>query len=156
MRRLFILLAGALIASMLAALTVGSATAKKGHTQHYAAIAVSPSTVSQWFGYGNNKYRAKQNAYVHCQRSAQQFNGYTGDCQGAVWVRNGWVAAAYEKTKEEPYKKLSWGSGWGPNKGDAMYQARRTCRHYAQENCVVQDVRKSPQSNGQSTIGGGW
>ena len=81
---------------------------------------------------------------------------FVHDCKPAVWVYNGFVAVAYEKTKEKPYKNLAWGSGWGETKADAKYQARSSCRGAAQENCVLREVRHTPHTSQLKTRGGPW
>src|ERR671912_1384944 len=128
MRRLCIVMAAVLVAGTLAALTESSAGAKSGGTKRYGAMVVSPSLIEGWSGYGTSKKTAKHNALLKCRQNAPRFSGFAHDCKPAVWVYNGFVAVAYEKTKETPYKNLGWGSGWGQTKADAKYQARRSCR----------------------------
>jgi Domain of unknown function (DUF4189) len=112
--------------------------------------------IGSWSGYGASKKTAKHNALLKCRENAPQFTGFAHDCRPAVWVYNGWVAVAYEKTKEKPYKNLAWGSGWGETKAAAQYQARRSCRGAAQERCVVREVRHTPHTGQLKTRGGPW
>ncbi len=156
MRRLYILMAAVLVASTLAALTKSSAGAKSGGTKRYGAMVVSPSLIEGWSGYGTSKKTAKHNALLKCRQNAPRFSGFAHDCTPAVWVYNGFMAVAYEKSKEKPYKKLAWGSGWGESKADAKYQARRSCRGAAQEKCVVREVRHTPHTSQLKTRGGPW
>src|SRR5919107_2195593 len=116
MRRLYILIAAVLIASTLLALTISSAGAKSGVTKRYGTLVVSPSLIGSWSGYGTSKKGAKHNALLKCRENAPRFRGFAHDCRPAVWVYNGWVAVAYEKNKEKPYKKLALGAGWGESK----------------------------------------
>jgi hypothetical protein len=156
MRRLYISMAAVLVASTLVALTMNSAGAKSGGTKRYGAMVASPSLIGSWSGYGASKKRAKHDALLKCQQNAPRFTGFAHDCKPAVWVYNGWVAVAYEKTKEKPYKNLAWGSGWGETKADAQYQARKSCRGAAQERCVVREVRYTPHTSQLKTRGGPW
>ena len=156
MRRLYILMAAVLVASTLVALTMSSAGAKSGGTKRYGAMVASPSLIGSWSGYGTSKKSAKHDALLKCQENAPRFSGFAHDCRPAVWVYNGFMALAYEKTKEKPYKDLAWGSGWGETKADAKYQARRSCRGPAQENCVVREVRHTPHTSRLKTRGGPW
>ena len=156
MRHLYILMAAVLVASSLVALTMSSAGANSGVTKRYGALVASPSLIGSWSGYGDSKKRAKHDALLKCRQNAPRFSGFAHDCTPAVWVYNGWVAVAYEKTKEKPYKNLAWGSGWGETKADAKYQARRSCRAPAQENCVVREVRHTPHTSQLKTRGGPW
>jgi hypothetical protein len=93
---------------------------------------------------------------LKCRQNAPRFRGFAHDCKPAVWVYNGFVALAYEKTKEKPYKNLAWGSGWGETKADAKYQARSSCRGAAQERCLVREVRHTPHTSQLKTRGGPW
>src|SRR5829696_4864087 len=156
MRRLYILMAAVLVASTLPALTMSSAGAKSGGTKRYGAMVVSPSLIAGWSGYGTCKKGAKHNALLKCQENGPRFTGFAHDCRPAVWVHNGFMAVAYEKTREKPYKKLAWGSGWGETKADAELQARRSCRGAAQESCVVREVRHTPHTSQLKTRGGPW
>src|ERR671910_1084148 len=122
MGRLYILMATVLIASTLLALTMSSAGAKSGVTKRYGTLVVSPSLIGSWSGYGTSKKTAKHNALLKCRENAPRFRGFAHDCRPAVWVYNGFMAGGYEKTKEKPYKKLAWGSGWGETKAGAKKQ----------------------------------
>jgi Domain of unknown function (DUF4189) len=153
MRRMYILIAAVLVANTFVALTMSSAGAKSGR---YGAMVASPSLIGSWSGYGTSKKGAKHAALLKCRQNAPRFRGFAHDCRPAVWVYNGWVALAYEKTKEKPYKILAWGSGWGETKADAKYQARRSCRGAAQEKCVVREVCHTPHTDQLKTRGGPW
>jgi Domain of unknown function (DUF4189) len=156
MRRLYISMAAVLVASTLLALTMSSAAAKSGVTKRYGAMVASPSLMGSWAGYGASKKSAKRDALLKCRQNGPRFSGFAHDCRPAVWVYNGWVAVAYEKTREKPHKNLAWGSGWGATKADAKYQARRSCRGAAQESCVVREVRHTPHTGQLKTRGGAW
>jgi hypothetical protein len=119
-------------------------------------MVASPSLIGSWSGYGTSKKGAKHNALSKCRQNAPRFRGFAHDCKPAVWVYNGFVALAYEKTKEKPYKNLAWGSGWGETKADAKYQARRSCRAAAKERCLVREVRHTPHTSQLKTRGGAW
>ena len=156
MRRLYVSMAAVLLASTLVALTMSSAGADSGVAKRYGAMVASPSLIGSWSGYGTSKKGAKHNALSKCRQNAPRFTRFAHDCTPAVWVYNGFVALAYEKTKEKPYKNLGWGSGWGETKADAKHQARRSCRGAAQEKCVVREVRHTPHTSQLKTRGGPW
>ena len=153
MRRLYMLMAAVLVASTLVAITMSSAGAKSGR---YGAMVASPSLIGSWSGYGTSKKSAKHDALLKCRQNGPRFRGFADDCRPAVWVYNGFVAVAYEKITEKPYKNLAWGSGWGETKADAKYQARRSCRGASQEKCVVREVRHTPHTSQLKTRGGPW
>src|SRR5215217_7896911 len=132
-------MAAVLVASTLAALTESSAGAKSGVTKRYGALVVSPSLIAGWSGYGTSKKTAKHDALLKCRQNGPRFSGFAHDCTPAVWVYNGFMAVAYEKTKE-----------------DAKYQARGSCRGAAQESCVVREVRHTPHTSQLKTRGGPW
>src|SRR5918994_6926481 len=113
MRPLYMSMAAVLVASTLVAVTVSSAGAKSGVTKRYGAMVASPSLIASWSGYGTSKKTAKHDALLKCRENGPRFTGFAHDCKPAVWVYNGFVAVAYEKAKEKPYKNLAWGSGGG-------------------------------------------
>jgi hypothetical protein len=143
-RRLYVLLASAVIATLLIALTMCTLSAQ-GVSKRYGAIAAVPSLVRSVDGYGATLRQAKRAAIKECRQVASHRRKYAGDCQGAVWVRNGWIAIAFERSVEQPYSELAWGSGWGHTKESAKYQARKVCRRYAQEKCEVKSVYQTPK-----------
>ena len=156
MRGLYILMGAVVVASTLLALTMSSAGANSAVTKRYGAMVASPSLIGSWSGYGTSKKSAKHNALLKCRQNAPRFSGFAHDCTPAVWVHNGFMALAYEKSKEKPYKDLAWGSGWGQTRAQAKYQARRSCRGPAQERCVVREVRHTPHTTQLKTRGGPW
>jgi Domain of unknown function (DUF4189) len=156
MRRLYVSMAAVLLASTLLAATMSSVAADSGVTKRYGAMVASPSLIGSWSGYGTTKKGAEHEALSKCRQNAPRFGGFAHDCRPAVWVYNGFMAVAYEKTKEKPYKNLAWGSGWGQTKADAKYQARRSCRGAARERCLVREVRHTPHTGRLETRGGAW
>jgi hypothetical protein len=156
-RRLYVLVASAVIATLLIALTMSTLSAQ-GVSKRYGAIAAVPSLVRGVDGYGATQRQAKRAAIKECRQFASHYRRkYAGDCQGAVWVRNGWIAIAFERTVEQPYSDLAWGSGWGHTKDSAKYQARKVCRRYAQEKCEVKSVYETPvRDPSLGSKGGSW
>src|SRR5215204_5694236 len=108
MRRLYILMAAVLIASTLLALTMSSAGANSGVTKRYGTLVVSPSLIGSWSGYGTSKKGAKHNALLKCRQKGPGFRGFGRECRPAVWVENGFVTVAYEKTGEKRYEDVAW------------------------------------------------
>jgi hypothetical protein len=155
-RRLYILLASAVIATLLIALTMSTLSAQ-GVSKRYSAIAAVPSLVRGVEGYGATLRQAKRAAIKECRQFASHRRKYAGDCQGAVWVRNGWIAIAFERSVEKPYSELGWGSGWGHTKDSAKYQARKVCRGYAKEKCEVKSVYETlVRDPSVPSKGGSW
>src|ERR671914_916445 len=106
MQRLYILMAAVLVASTLVAVTMSSAGAKSGVTKRYGAMVANPSLIGSWSGYGTSKKGAKHDALLKCRENGPRFRGFADDCRPAGWVYNGFMALAYEKTKEKPDKNL--------------------------------------------------
>jgi hypothetical protein len=154
MRRLYLLLAAALIVLSLVALTMGAAAGAV--TREYMAIATAPSVLGGSSSYGQTKAGAKSRAMTKCKRDNAKNPHFRNDCTGAVWVRNGWASVAYEKTKETPYKNLAWGSGWGPRRANANHHAWKVCRRYAKEKCTTQFYDRSIYRGSGATRGGPW
>ena len=156
-RRLYVLLASAVIATLLIALTMSTVSAQEGVSKRYGAISAVPSLVRGVDGYGATLRQAKRAAIKECRQFGSHRRKYAGDCQGAVWVRNGWIAIAFERTVEQPYSELAWGSGWGHRKDSAKDQARNVCRRYAQEKCEVKSVYETPvRDPSLRSKGGSW
>jgi hypothetical protein len=171
MRRVYVLLAAAVIAATLIAVA-GSAGAsvapqQQGPKQYtpsalpYGALAIARSVRNAWDGYGSTKAQAKNNALAKCRRNARTDPIYRGDCQGAVWVHWGWMAIAmdWKGDKKPPYYP-AWGSGWGPTQGSAINNAVRVCRKYAGKtpNCSHRGVKQTapPPSETSQITGGSW
>ena len=156
MRRLYVLIASAGIATFLIALTMSTVSAQ-GVSKRYGAIAAVPSLIKGVDGYGSTLKQARSAAIEECRQFASRWRKYAGDCQGAVWVRNGWIAIAFERTAEQPYSDLAWGSGWGHTKDSAKYEARQVCRRYAQEKCEVKGAYETPvRDPSLGSKGGSW
>jgi uncharacterized protein DUF4189 len=143
MRRLYIQLASVVIATLLIAVasSAGASAAPEQPSPkqpiRYTALAVAPSLIGAQYGNGYTGREVKRNALYYRRCYAQDHPEYTGDCQGAVWVHNGFVAAAYEATQEQPYSNLAWGSGWGDSQQAARSHALRVCQRHAQASCVA-------------------
>jgi hypothetical protein len=139
------------------ALTMSTLSAQ-GVSKRYSAIAAVPSLVRGVDGYGATLRQAKRAAIKECRQFASHYRRkYAGDCQGVVWVRNGWIAIAFERTVERPYSELASGSGWGHSKESAKYQARKVCRRCAQEKCEVKNVYDTPvRDPSVRSKGGSW
>jgi len=156
MRRLYVLIASAVIATLLIALTMSTVSAQ-GVGKRHGAIAAVPSLVRGVDGYGATLKQARSAAMEECRQFASHRRKYAGDCQGAVWVRNGWIAIAFERTVEQPYSDLAWGSGWGHTKDSARYQARNVCRQYAKEKCEIKGAYETPvRDPSLGSKGGSW
>jgi hypothetical protein len=149
-------LTSAVIATLLIALTMSTVSAQAVSKRH-GAIAAVPSLVRGVDGYGTTLREAKRAAIKECRQVGSQRRKYAGDCQGAVWVRNGWMAIAFERSVEKPNSKLAWGSGWGHRKKSAKYQARNVCRGYTQQKCEVKSVYQTPvRDPSVPSKGGSW
>jgi len=141
MRRLSITLAAVLTAASIIALVMGGVAGAK--SKNYTALALSTSTAITATGDATTKSGALNKAYRQCDSTA--YNDYpdiyTGDCGVVVWVKNGWVAAAFESTLEgppfDPASPPSYGSGWGQTKADAKFWALDQCESEAGEGCTV-------------------
>src|SRR5215211_5725348 len=116
--------------------------AQAANKRHYTAIAVTPSLITGTYGDGYTKKEAQANALSTCRKGAKKYSGYTGDCQGASWVKNGYVALAFEKTIEPPYANLQWGSGWAYGRSFAKSDAKDDCSYRAKESCQISFWRR--------------
>jgi hypothetical protein len=123
----------------------------------YTAIAVSPSLLAYSYANGYTKTEATSKALDICLKESPKHSGYTGDCQGASWVKNGYVALAFEKTLEKPYATAQWGSDWAYNKSFAKHDAKLNCSYKANETCKTAIFRRSPTyTDTVYSAGGSW
>jgi hypothetical protein len=158
MRRLYILLASVVIATTLVALTMSSVSAQAAEGP-YGAIAVAPSIVNFHYDVDLTKARAQRGALANCRWLGSHLSDYRGDCQGAVWVHNGWMALAFEGTIEGPPYDPAWGSGWGRKEAIAIRHALRVCQRYAGESCKIDSQSVQVTSNFDPSLptrGGAW
>jgi hypothetical protein len=145
MKRLSVLGAAALIAAtVIVLLSAGGASAARA--KNYTAIAVSPSTVITTSGDAASQNGAMNKAWRKCDSAASQDAFYEGDCEVAVWVKNGWAAVAHERSLEGPpfASAPTWGSGWGATRNDAIYGARQDCEPRAGEPCDIERIERTP------------
>jgi hypothetical protein len=161
MKRMLTLIAavalGALVLGIFSAAGTMPKEAQAASKKKYTAIAVTPSVIGWSYADGYTKNEAKRKALHICRTEAPKHSGYTGDCQGASWVKNGYVALAFEKTIEQPYANLQWGSGWSFHRSDAKREARLECYYNADESCQIAIWRRTPFYSDRGYIdGGNW
>ena len=115
-------------------------------------MAFAPSVAKDAQAFAFSKRDAKRTALATCQANAFQ------DCQGAVWVRNGWMAIAYEETAGAPPRDtLGWGSGWGPTDEVALSHAYRICQQNVGKACTSHSALQTPAFDPAApTRGGAW
>jgi Domain of unknown function (DUF4189) len=152
MRRLYILLASAVIATTLIAVAAGVASAGDTFLDggEYGALAVSSSLGHAYTGSANTRAKAIKDAYNTCHEDARKHPYlYHKDCQGAVWVRNGWVAVALEPKLDpqeiqqghvSPDYEEVWGGGWAKTSNSAQSKALNSCyaKNPVSETCKVE------------------
>ena len=151
MRRLYMLLASAVIATILIAVAAGVASAGDPFLDggDYGALAVSSSLGHAYTGSATSVTTAKKVAYNKCHEAAKTASHYLKDCQGAVWVRNGWVAVALEPPLDpqeiqqghvDPDYREVWGGGWAKTSNAAQSKALNSCyaKNPVSETCKVE------------------
>ena len=79
MRRLYVLIASAVIATFLIALTMSTVSAQE--SKRYGAIAAVPSLVRGVDGYGATPKQAKSAAIEECRQFASHWRKYAGDAR---------------------------------------------------------------------------
>jgi hypothetical protein len=116
LRRLYILLVSAVLATTLIAVasSTGASAAPTQQKEQFGAQAFARSVAREGEAFAFSKRDAKTNALANCQARASQSNSYLQDCQGAVWVRNGWMAVAWQESAGGSPSTPAWGSGWAP------------------------------------------
>jgi len=157
MRRLYILLASALIAATLIALGGSPASGKSGHTKQYTALAFSPSAVISSVGDGSTLKSAEKKAGNQCLSVTYGDPNYRGDCQTSGWVQNGWIAVGYEGTLEGPPYNPQWNWGYGRTRTEAINSAAYNCQQVAAEPCQRERLERTRYYNpAMPTYGGNW
>jgi Domain of unknown function (DUF4189) len=152
MRRLYILLAAALMAATLLALAVGPAGAQSP-SKKYAAIAVNEYTGKVYASYGASKSQAKGFAWNQCLNQSGTSDDHY--CQGTGWVRDGYIALFYEQSFDPVYTDQHWGFGWAENGVDAQRNAEKYCEQGAKDPCEFRELVETSRWKG-ATTGGSW
>lgn len=168
-KRVTLLLGAVGIAVAVLAIALQTGAWAGGHP--YAAASFNPTSSQGTVGSGFSKSAAKQDAKQQCVQYHQNAPNSTvrNGCTGAVWVYNGWVAVAYEKTQEGNLPlNTQWGSGWGYDKQTAKKYALKSCRQAANESCRLDDIvlnkgypegtayRSPTFDSSVNAKGGGW
>jgi Domain of unknown function (DUF4189) len=143
MRRLYILLASVLIATLLCGAVASEAWAPPApRPKTKGALYFSPSLVSSYFVSTSHLGWAIQGARYQCQQVAS-------DCRPGVWVVNGYAALAVDTTG-------AWGTGWGHTVSEARQGAQTSCRNFGGVTCnaIVRSYRTTHYYPDRATYGG--
>jgi Domain of unknown function (DUF4189) len=135
MRRLYILLASVVIATLLCAVASGASAAPgtgggpNKPRLSYGALVVSPSPGPRtfWHSTTTSQDSAVRFATSKC-RSAATY------CRAGVWVKNGYAAFALDANG-------AWGTGWGASEARAVLEAKISCQFWGGVAC---DYRVEP------------
>jgi hypothetical protein len=146
-RRLYILLAAVVIATLLIAVATGASAAPRAKV--YGALWGSESLQDAYVGFASNKSDANAFAYNRCLRAGNTNPEYQNDCTPGVWVRNGSMAFAMDSNG-------SWGSGWAHTKQRAVYHAKGICREHGGTGCatIIQKFTTPAYNPNKPTRGG--
>jgi uncharacterized protein DUF4189 len=164
MRRLYVLLASVMMATLfIAAATGASAAEHQNHqdqlgpdpeTEHqnhqdqlgtsteiYGAIWVSPSLQSSYFASARDLSVAIERASSECEREAT-------DCAPGVWVKNGYASFSVDVSG-------AWGTGWGKYASSAEAAAVAACEAGGGVACSVLQTKRTASYNPLSLTEGG-
>jgi len=142
MRRLHVLLASFVIATLLIAVASGASAAPSHANYSYGALFVSPSLQKSFFASQSQGDWAIQGASAQCRSAAT-------DCKPGVWVQNGYAAFAMDKNG-------AWGTGWGRTESIAVQYAKTGCQSLGGVTCdaIVQSYRTRKFYSSMGTRGG--
>jgi Domain of unknown function (DUF4189) len=184
MRRLYIqlVLASAVIVTTLIAVGTGVYAGDPFNDpvqdkREYLAVAFAPSLIKYPTASAKNPYPeaadvlsttladAKKQALAKCEdQGVARERYYKDDCQGAVWVRNGWVALAEEplapKGADVPYSyKYAYGGAYAETRNKAVGKAVDICfkKDPKYRDCeVVEAWSTDAPFNPHAHQGGAW
>jgi uncharacterized protein DUF4189 len=141
MRRLYVLLASVVMATLLIAVASG-ASAVPGPYKSKGALYFSPSLQSSYFVSASRLNWAIQGARYQCQQAAT-------DCAPGVWVVNGYAAFAVDTTG-------AMGTGWGHTSSIAKQYAKTSCQTVGGVTCdaIVRSYRTTRYNPDNQTHGG--
>jgi hypothetical protein len=153
MRRLYILLASVMIATLLIAVasSAGASAAPRQQPETFAALWASTSLQNSYPGFATNLSDANAYAYNRCLRAGNANpEEYQDDCAPGVWVENGYMAFAMDVSAN------TWGTGWGHTRGRALREARNVCRQEGGTTCddITHVYRTRAYDPNQPTDGG--
>jgi hypothetical protein len=142
MRRLCILLASVVIATLFCGAVASGASAVPGPYKSKGALYYSPSLQNSYFVSASRLNWALEGARYKCQQAAN-------DCAPGVWVVNGYAAIAVDTTG-------AWGTGWGHTSSEARQHARTTCQTFGGVTCdAIRLSYRTTRYNPDSATHGG-
>jgi Domain of unknown function (DUF4189) len=142
MRRLYVLLASVVIATLFCGAVASEASAKPG-PKTKGALYFSPSLQSSYFASASAPLGlVVQGARNKCQQAAT-------DCRGGVWVVNGYAAFVVSANG-------AMGTGWGHTASGARQGAETSCRNFGGVTCnaLVRLYRTIDYNPDNATHGG--
>jgi hypothetical protein len=141
-RRLYVLLASVVIATLLVAVASGASAAPSHRNLNYGALMVSPSLQDSYWASQSRRSWSIQGATHKCREVAT-------DCAPGVWVKNGYAAFAMDTTG-------AWGTGWGHTSSIAVEYAKTGCRTVGGVTCdaIVRTYRTTRYHPDSGTSGG--
>jgi hypothetical protein len=146
MRRLYILLAAALLASTLVGMVASGASAQNANKK-YAAIVTNEKTAWTAYFYGSSKSQAINRAMDNCLRNS----GFSDDkyCEGVGWVKDGWISYWTDNNKPN----FAWGFGWSGNFDKADASGEYYCEQQTHLQCHRTGSLQTSRWPGKTTGG---
>jgi Domain of unknown function (DUF4189) len=142
MRRLYVLLASVVMATLLLAVASGASAVPAPAPKNKGALYISPSLQSSYFVSASRLNWALEGARYQCQQAAN-------DCAPGVWVVNGYAAFVVDTTG-------AWGTGWGHTASIAGQHARTTCQTFGGVTCnAIRRSYRTTRYNPDSATHGG-
>jgi hypothetical protein len=148
MRRLYVLLASVMIATLLFAVASGTSAGKPGPgtplPRYHGALVVSrsPDPRPHWYSSSSLDYAV--------QRATNECRSVSTYCRAGVWVKNGYAGFAMDASG-------AWGSGWGNTEQRAVLEAKISCQIWGGDVACddgVQTFRTGSYSSSNPTSGG--
>jgi hypothetical protein len=172
MRRLYVLLTPAVIATTLIVVAAGASAGpphpapspNPGAPKEYLALAISPSLIKVPYGdagyapeaaeaLGTTLKAAQDAALAKCEsQGVANERYYKDDCQGGVWVRSGYIAFATENlvpgtdpTQPAYRYRYAYGGAYGTTQNKAKGKAIDNCylKDPQYNECVLVDGSSS-------------
>ena len=91
--------------------------------EYFGVLWVSKSLEASFPGIASNRSSVERYAHNRCLREGRGNPEYKKDCKRGVWVHNGFMAFAMDKTR-------AWGTGWDHTRAAASSLAKRICRKH--------------------------
>src|SRR5918993_3753011 len=147
MRRLYILLAAALIAASMLALVIGPAGAQGNLSKKYVALVLNEQTVEPFYAHASGLLKAQKAAKSLCKNDPSSTHDQY--CEGIGWVKNGYINLWVEQQVSPHFP--NWGYAWSADWRTARRNAEKYCEERISGKCYEKESVSTAMFSGSAS-----